>query len=181
VKRQWRTLLSAIQDEFSKSGNTCEKLYRFTIKSTKIIETEMLFKLGVFWDVLSCSKLDVDGRFRDACCLHHQGPPKYFSCLHGPNRKRHRMYVLAVLSAHDAGGSAGGPALRRRRTTLGGLPVHTQATFPRNHVRNNAVPSQTGRTLTVATGANTPKPNIANRCWTRRSKAGVLSSLLEVT
>jgi hypothetical protein len=30
-------------------------------------------KFRVFWDVLLCSKIDVDQRFRGACCLHHQG------------------------------------------------------------------------------------------------------------
>jgi hypothetical protein len=27
----------------------------------------------MFWDVLPCSYLNVDRRFRGACCLHHQG------------------------------------------------------------------------------------------------------------
>jgi hypothetical protein len=43
------------------------------------LETEFL-KLRVFWDVLPCSQIDVDRRFRGACCLHHQGdpgPPEY--------------------------------------------------------------------------------------------------------
>jgi hypothetical protein len=30
-------------------------------------------KFRVFWDVLPCSQVDVDGRFRGAYCLHHQG------------------------------------------------------------------------------------------------------------
>jgi hypothetical protein len=30
-------------------------------------------KLRVFWDILPCSQIDVDRRFRGACCLHHQG------------------------------------------------------------------------------------------------------------
>jgi hypothetical protein len=29
-------------------------------------------KFRVFWDILLCSHRDVDGRFRGACCLHHQ-------------------------------------------------------------------------------------------------------------
>jgi hypothetical protein len=29
-------------------------------------------KFWVFWDILPCSQIDVDRRFRDACCLHHQ-------------------------------------------------------------------------------------------------------------
>jgi hypothetical protein len=39
------------------------------------LETEFL-KFIVFWDVLPCSKIDVDRRFRGACCLHHQGDPR---------------------------------------------------------------------------------------------------------
>jgi hypothetical protein len=30
-------------------------------------------KFTVFWDVLQCSQLDVDQRFKGAYCLHHQG------------------------------------------------------------------------------------------------------------
>jgi hypothetical protein len=30
-------------------------------------------KFRVFWDVLPCSKIDVDQRFGGACCLHRQG------------------------------------------------------------------------------------------------------------
>jgi hypothetical protein len=30
-------------------------------------------KFRVFWDVLSCSQIDVDQHFRGAYCLHHQG------------------------------------------------------------------------------------------------------------
>jgi hypothetical protein len=30
-------------------------------------------KFKVFWDVLPCSQIDVDRRFRGAYCLHHQG------------------------------------------------------------------------------------------------------------
>jgi hypothetical protein len=28
---------------------------------------------SVFWDILPYSQIDVDRRFRDTCCLHHQG------------------------------------------------------------------------------------------------------------
>jgi hypothetical protein len=30
-------------------------------------------KLRIFWNVVSCSELDVDRRFRGACRLHQQG------------------------------------------------------------------------------------------------------------
>jgi hypothetical protein len=30
-------------------------------------------KFRVFWDVLPCSQVDSDRRFRDVYCLHHQG------------------------------------------------------------------------------------------------------------
>jgi hypothetical protein len=30
-------------------------------------------KFRVFWDILPGSQIDVDRRFRGACCLHHQG------------------------------------------------------------------------------------------------------------
>jgi hypothetical protein len=30
-------------------------------------------KFRVFWDVAQCSHVEVDGRFRSAYCLHHQG------------------------------------------------------------------------------------------------------------
>jgi hypothetical protein len=32
----------------------------------------VVLKFRVFWDVLPCSQIDVDRRFRGACCLHHQ-------------------------------------------------------------------------------------------------------------
>jgi hypothetical protein len=32
-----------------------------------------------FWNVLPCSQIDVDRRFRGACCLHHQGVLKSMS------------------------------------------------------------------------------------------------------
>jgi hypothetical protein len=35
--------------------------------------TAASMKLKIFWDVLPCSWLNVDRRFRSACCLHHQG------------------------------------------------------------------------------------------------------------
>jgi hypothetical protein len=35
--------------------------------------TAASMKFKVFWDVLPCSQIDVDRRFRGACCLHHQG------------------------------------------------------------------------------------------------------------
>jgi hypothetical protein len=45
-------------------------------------------KFRVFWDVLPCSQIDVDRRFRGVCCLHHQGPEDsellliiIFSCI----------------------------------------------------------------------------------------------------
>jgi hypothetical protein len=30
-------------------------------------------KFRVFWDVVPCSHVEDDGRFRGAYCLHHQG------------------------------------------------------------------------------------------------------------
>jgi hypothetical protein len=30
-------------------------------------------KMAVFWVVAPCSLVEVNRRFRDACCLHHQG------------------------------------------------------------------------------------------------------------
>jgi hypothetical protein len=36
-------------------------------------------KFRAFWNVLPCSQLDVDRRFRDACFLHHQGVLKSMS------------------------------------------------------------------------------------------------------
>jgi glycogen synthase len=30
-------------------------------------------KMDVFWDVASCSLVEVYRRFRSTCCLHHQG------------------------------------------------------------------------------------------------------------
>jgi hypothetical protein len=30
-------------------------------------------KMAVFWDVAPCSLVEIDSRFRDALCLHHQG------------------------------------------------------------------------------------------------------------
>jgi hypothetical protein len=32
-----------------------------------------LLKFRVFWYVLPCTQVDVDRRFRDPYCLHHQG------------------------------------------------------------------------------------------------------------
>jgi hypothetical protein len=30
-------------------------------------------KFRVFWDIMPCSQIDVERRFRGAWCLHHQG------------------------------------------------------------------------------------------------------------
>jgi hypothetical protein len=30
-------------------------------------------KFRVFWDIAPCNHVEVDGRFRGAYCLHHQG------------------------------------------------------------------------------------------------------------
>jgi hypothetical protein len=35
--------------------------------------TAASMKFRVFWDILPHSQIDVDQRFRGACCLHHQG------------------------------------------------------------------------------------------------------------
>jgi hypothetical protein len=35
--------------------------------------TAASMKFRVFWDVLTCSQIDVDRRFRGLCCLHRQG------------------------------------------------------------------------------------------------------------
>jgi hypothetical protein len=40
---------------------------------TKVKLEDNTEKFKVFWDVLPCSQIDVDLRFRGACCLHHQG------------------------------------------------------------------------------------------------------------
>jgi hypothetical protein len=32
------------------------------------------FKMAVFWVVAPCSLVEVYGRFRSTCCIHHQGP-----------------------------------------------------------------------------------------------------------
>jgi len=30
-------------------------------------------KIAIFWNVTPCSLVEIDGRFRSAYCLHHQG------------------------------------------------------------------------------------------------------------
>jgi uncharacterized protein (DUF305 family) len=39
---------------------------------SSVIETKNFVKIRVFWDVAPCSQVDVDRRFRDAYCHHHQ-------------------------------------------------------------------------------------------------------------
>jgi hypothetical protein len=35
--------------------------------------TTVSMKFIVFWDILPCNQIDVDRRFRGACCLHRRG------------------------------------------------------------------------------------------------------------
>jgi hypothetical protein len=43
-----------------------------TMRFQVLVAVSMKFR--VFWDILPCSQIDVDQRFRGVCCLHHQGP-----------------------------------------------------------------------------------------------------------
>jgi hypothetical protein len=36
-------------------------------------EKQVGVKMTIFWDVAPYSLVEIDGRFRGACCLHHQG------------------------------------------------------------------------------------------------------------
>jgi hypothetical protein len=38
-----------------------------------LLPLKVCVKMVVFLDVASCSLLDIDRRFREAYCLHHQG------------------------------------------------------------------------------------------------------------
>jgi hypothetical protein len=39
------------------------------------ILTAASMKMTVFWNVAPCSLVEIDRRFRDSYCLHHQGDP----------------------------------------------------------------------------------------------------------
>jgi hypothetical protein len=55
-------------------------------------------KFRVLWDILPCSQIDVDRRFRGARCLHHQGdytPEDYeLNIRRRENLKFHKMKLL---------------------------------------------------------------------------------------
>jgi hypothetical protein len=42
-------------------------------------------EMAVFWNVVPCSLVEIDRRFRDACCLHHLPDDRWsiFTRLHG--------------------------------------------------------------------------------------------------
>jgi hypothetical protein len=48
----------------------CDELYQI-VRLQVFMAADM--KIKAFWDVVSCSLVRVDRRFRGAYCLHHQG------------------------------------------------------------------------------------------------------------
>jgi hypothetical protein len=62
-----RTVQSVLQMAFCFQQPVRREHVRFQIL------TAASMKFRVFWDVLPCSQVDVDRRFRRVYCLHHQG------------------------------------------------------------------------------------------------------------
>jgi hypothetical protein len=46
-------------------------------------------KMAVFWDVMPCSLVEIDRRFRGAFCLHHQGATSQKTAIFG------REFIIA--------------------------------------------------------------------------------------
>jgi hypothetical protein len=47
---------------------------------TELINSKDTMKMAVFWDVAPCNLVDIDRRFRETYCLHHQGDgPNYIA------------------------------------------------------------------------------------------------------
>jgi hypothetical protein len=63
-------------------------------------ENEGSVKFIVFWDVLSCSQVNVDRRLRAAYCLHHQGDDDEDSKLHTRRRKNLKSHKSSVLQCY---------------------------------------------------------------------------------
>jgi hypothetical protein len=70
-----------------------------------------ILKMRVFWDVVPCSHVGVDRRFRGAYCLHHQGPETSInfsvttwhyipedSHLHTYRRENLNSHIVSILS-----------------------------------------------------------------------------------
>jgi hypothetical protein len=53
---------------------TLKTPYNFTLQKQMHI-----MKMAVFWVVAPCSLVEIDRRFRDAYCLHHQGNDRNIS------------------------------------------------------------------------------------------------------
>jgi hypothetical protein len=51
----------------------CKTHLRTKIKVGFEVVTAVSMKMAVFWVVAPCSPVEVYQRFRDRCCLHHQG------------------------------------------------------------------------------------------------------------
>jgi hypothetical protein len=51
------------------------------------ILTATSIKMTVYWDVVPCSLVEIDRRFRGACCLSHQGDRRYLSVTKGTTER----------------------------------------------------------------------------------------------
>jgi hypothetical protein len=69
-------------------------LYELTLRAHGIMQAVLSLKLTVFRDVAPCSPVEIDRRFRGACCLHHQGDVEMLSLF--------RVCRCIVLSLYQA-------------------------------------------------------------------------------
>jgi hypothetical protein len=70
-------------------------------------------KFRAFWDVASCSQVDVDRRFRDAYCLHNQRLLDVAPCSQFHVDRRFR----GAYRLHNQGDDGGSTHLKLRSTS----------------------------------------------------------------